>query len=93
MPAFPAISVALTSAELEPRDRGTVQPKLEPLRVAGTPLHITPAMPERVSVREPDIDCEATATVLPLAGEAMAIAGAVLSSLTVTEPEAVLPAL
>lgn len=89
---LPATSVACALIVLGPETRFTEQLK-EPLcTVAGTPLHVTAATPDRLSDTEPVTETEVEETVAPFAGEVMLMLGGVLSRLMVTDVEAVFPA-
>src|SRR2546427_13281454 len=89
---LPARSVAIAVIEFAPRASVTPQPRLPALNVAGTPLHVTPARPERSSVTVPVADTVAVSSVAPSTGEVKANAGAVRSMLTLANTTAVFPA-
>ena len=63
--------------EFGPLARETVQVKFEPERVAGTPLHVTPATPERLSLSLPFTPIVAVLRLMvdPPSGEAMVTVG------------------
>src|SRR5438552_1027182 len=80
---LPARSVAMTAIEFCPRFSTTSQAIVPPLTVAGAPLHVTPARPERASETEPLADAVGVSRVTPSAGSSKARVGAVRSMLTV----------
>ena len=73
----------------------TVQVKFEPETAAGVPLHVTFDTPDRLSASLPLSPMEMVLRLMvePLGGDSMLTVGDVLSSLTLTEALAVLPAM
>lgn len=91
--AFPATSVAWTVMVLRPGTSVRLHARLDAVTTAGSPLQVTVAMPDRASLTVPPRASCGVATVAPDAGDVMATAGGVLSSLMVSDTFAVLPAL
>src|SRR6267142_138794 len=89
---LPATSVATTLIGLGPAVSGAPQVMLVPLTWAGTPLHVTPARPERVSVTVASRVTVGTMTRAPFSGVIILMSGGVLSMLSVTDPSEVFPA-
>lgn len=89
---LPAMSVASTPMVFSPPVRGTSQEKVEAEREAGLPLQSTVAIPLRESAAVPVTLTGEMLTDEPFAGEVIAMLGAVLSRLTVSVADAVLPA-
>jgi hypothetical protein len=90
---FPATSVAVATIGFVPAERLIPQLKVPTFKLAGVPLQVTLAMPERVSVTIPAIVCEALNDELPLLGDVIEIVGGVLSIFSVTFAVADVPAL
>ena len=90
---FPAMSVACKLMEFVPGVNVTLQVKLSPLRAGGEPLQVKLASPESVSVIVPAMTSGDVKTLAPLVREVTVSAGGVLSSFTVMNVLAVLPAL
>ena len=88
---LPAASVAVTEMVSAPVLSVSLQLKLEPLSCASEPLQETLAIPEPVSVADPETGV-CVEYAFPEDGEVMATVGGVLSSLTSSEVVAVLPA-
>jgi hypothetical protein len=90
---FPATSVTITLIEFAPGVSGTMELKLDPFTIAGTPLQVTPAIPESVSLTDPVTETDDTKILAPALGDTIMTPGGVLSSLTTTAVVAVFPAL
>jgi hypothetical protein len=86
---LPAMSVACTTMVFAPVARVTLQDRADRVSVAGAPLQVALAMPERASATVPVTVIEEAVTVAPGVGEVIAAAGAVLSILSVTDAVAV----
>lgn len=81
---FPAASVAFTVMTLAPAVRATEQLK-EPLcTVAGAPLQVTAATPDKASDAVPVTETEDVLTVAPFAGDVMLMTGGTLSTPTIS---------
>ncbi len=89
---LPATSMACTMIVFDPAASVTPQDKLPCASVAGDPLQVTVAIPERVSAIVPVTIICGLVTIAPEVGEPIATAGGVLSIFSVTEAVAVPPA-
>src|SRR5438105_4559525 len=92
MPAFQALSAAVTEMEFAPGIRVTSQPNPGAPGATGAPLQVTPATPERGSVTVPVAVTVGVNKIEPSAGEEKATTGGALSRLINIVVVAVSPA-
>jgi hypothetical protein len=92
-PILPATSVACTPMELAPETRVTLQAKEPEVSVAGEPLQVTEAIPDKLSETVPASWSAATLTEEPFAGDETLMSGGVSSTLTLIEVFPLFPAL
>jgi hypothetical protein len=90
---LPAMSAACTRMELAPETRVTLQAKEPEVSVAGEPLQVTEATPDKLSETEPASWSAAALTEAPFAGEEILMTGGVWSIFRLVVVLALFPAL